>query len=270
MRRVASAMRAVLRGSRRADHVSRWPAVYEMFGPEKQVVAGGRDIPTQTARHSRKSQLDVDQQIALHVAGATVRHGSPFSALEVPPSSGPLDARFIAKWCEPYYLMDPTRLDADIVRRLRSAWNELDESVVLRLLGDFNWRPRIVGAYFVALKGFRFGDEIGRLLLRSDVCYAGGGYCLALALANDSRGLGYLRQYLDYYLHQPQLWFDQGDAMGAIALLDRLNGTDVLSSYLPAWSAFVGNKPNWNLDKSIDWFRLRYEGLASLRDACRS
>ena len=34
--------------------------------------------------------------------------------------------------------------------------------------------------------------------------------------------------------------------------------------------AKLGNKPNWNLDKSIDWFRLRYEGLASLRDACRS
>lgn len=212
--------------------------------------------------------MAIDQQIALHVAGATVRHASPFASLAVPPSLGPLDARFISRWCEPWYMMELTRPDADRIRQLRSAWNELDEAVVLQLLGEFNWRPRVVAAYFVALKRFPFVDEIGRLLLRSDVCYAGGGYCLALAAANDAQALAYLRQYLDYYLQQPQLWFDQADAMAAIAMLDRRNGTDVLASYLPAWNAYVSNKPHWDLDKSIEWFRLRHEGLEALRVAC--
>lgn len=210
--------------------------------------------------------MDID--LAQHVAGATVRHESPFSTLEVPRSDAPLDPRFQAKWCDPFYLMDLANIRASDIADVRKVWREIDESVAMRLLAEVNWRPRVVGAHFVALKGLPLVDVLGRLLLRSDVCFAGQAYCLALATANDAAALDYLRRYLDFYLQQPRLHFDQGEAMGAIAALDVANGSDVLASYRPAWEAFVADKPSWNLERSIDMFRRRLAGLAALRAAC--
>lgn len=214
------------------------------------------------------SSAVTDCDLAQHVAGAIVRHESPFATLDVPRSGEPMDPRFQVKWCDPFYLMDTAIVRASDVADLRSVWREIDESVATRLLADVNWRPRVVGALFVALKALPLVDVIGRLLLRSDVCYAGRAYCHALAAANDEAARGYLGQYLDYYLRQPRLHFDQGEAMGAIAVLDRANGTDILSAYLPAWEAFVADKPSWSLEKSIEMFRRQHDGIHALRVAC--
>jgi hypothetical protein len=52
-------------------------------------------------------------------------------------------------------------------------------------LAGYALRMRIVGAWFSAIKQYtEFEQAIGNLLLRSDVCYAGRGYCLALASFN--------------------------------------------------------------------------------------
>jgi hypothetical protein len=99
----------------------------------------------------------------------------------------------------------------------------------MKLLTFFNWRPRIVGANFAAIKNaWQHGDHIGRLLLRSDVCLAGTGYALALARFNNEQSIRYLQMYLDHYLGQVNLWFNQGAVMGALAYLDKANGTEIM------------------------------------------
>ena len=65
--------------------------------------------------------------------------------------------------------------------------------MVTTLLAYFDWRPRRVGARLAALREMTgFDDHIGRLLVRSDVCYAGKGYCLALARFNTVRAREHL------------------------------------------------------------------------------
>lgn len=121
--------------------------------------------------------------IQLHVAGATVRHQSPFSDLEVPETYGPPPAA----------------------------------------------------------------------------------YAFALAALDEPAGNAYLEEYLDYYLQRIDLWFDQGDVMAALAYLDKKNGTDKLSRFLPLWHAFVADKKSWDLGKSIAFFAETMDRLHALR-----
>jgi hypothetical protein len=111
--------------------------------------------------------------------------------------------------------------------------------VVTTLLAYFDWRPRLVGAWLAALREMtEFDDHIGRLLVRSDVCYAGKGYCLALARFNTVRARDYLVSYLDYYLGRPDLWFEQSEALGALAYLDQRNGRQDVAKVRDAWERF--------------------------------
>lgn len=56
------------------------------------------------------------------------------------------------------------------------------------------------------------------------------------------------------HLEHKELWFDQGDAMAALVYLDKVRRTDVASAYIDRWSAFVSDKPNWNLEQKINDF----------------
>jgi len=207
-------------------------------------------------------------ELELHVAGATVRHPSPFSALEVPSCSEPLPAKIIDQWVRPIYF----GLQQEGVETfLASSLADVDDQLIDLLLASFNWRPRTAGAYLAALSGRdHFTDRIGRLLLRSDVCYAGGAYCLALAAFNNPKCCDYLEQYLSYYLGRSDLWFDQGDAMAAVAYLDKLNGSSKLGQFVPQWEVFVGGKPSWNLQDSITRFDGKMQHFHSLQRRTRS
>jgi hypothetical protein len=106
-----------------------------------------------------------------------------------------------------------------------------------------------------------FTSQVGRLLLRSDVCFAGAAYCLALAEVNSDESIAFIDEYLSYYLTRNDLWFDQATAMAALAYLDRINGTSIQSRHLAAWSKFVEDKPLWSLAKSNALFE---ESMATL------
>lgn len=187
-----------------------------------------------------------------HVADATVVHKSPFASLEVPVILGDPPAKLISRWIKPLYM---SFLEPDSEPIIAELWPEMDYGSTLTLLSYHNWRPRIVGAYIVAARKIHELTElIGKLLLRSDVCYAGRGYCLALARLNTPLSRQYLHQYLDYYLTRNDLWFDQSEAMGAIAYLDSVNGTKELSQFVARWDAFIQNKPQWNLARSSATF----------------
>jgi hypothetical protein len=184
-----------------------------------------------------------------HVAGATVSHISPFAELQVPISDQMLPLAVRETWVRPLYfgLRKP-----DVGAFVAGHIHLVSDELISQLLENFDWRPRTVAAYLAALTGrSAFTSQIGRLLLRSDVCFAGSAYCVALAEFNSAESIDFLNRYLSYYLTRYDLWFDQGDAMGALSYLDRLNGTDLLSGHLDAWSKFIANKDSWTLASCV-------------------
>lgn len=207
--------------------------------------------------------------IFAHAAGATVRHKGRFSDLTVPVTENTLTKEFFIKWVAPFYMTNPGE---DVFREHYSKLHaEISADITQQMLTEFNWRSRIVGGYFAAIKEYRnFEAQIGNLLLRSDVCYAASGYCIALAAFNSEISLQYLKRYLDYYLKQKEFWFDQSDCMAAVAFLDKKNGTTVMQDYVPSWQDFVKNKPNWSLESSIQRFAASMAAIETLRNTRRS
>ncbi len=201
--------------------------------------------------------------LQLHVAGATVRHESPFAALEVPVSYELLPIEIREAWVRPLYFgLRRPHVEAFLASHLR----EVSDELVLQLLTHFDWRSRATGAYLAALgERTSFTEHIGRLLLRSDVCYAGAAYCEALASFNLPQGISLLERYLSYYLSRTELWFDQRHAMGALAYLDKKNNTATLSQYLPQWYDFVANKSGWDLEHAVAFFEECMEVLQALK-----
>ncbi len=186
----------------------------------------------------------------LHSAGATVRHPSPFSDLEVPPA----DASDVPEWALPLFRTSVLNC-AGVVTLVGPNLARVDFELIARLLGVFNWRPRLIGGYLAAIKRMAPAERwLGHLLLRSDVCYAGNAYCAALATLNTPRAVGYISDYLDHYLAQPDLWFDQATALSALTYLDRRNGTSRAAAFEAPWRAFVRNKPHWDLAGSVATF----------------
>ncbi|MFD1939613.1 DUF6000 family protein, partial [Nonomuraea mangrovi] len=66
----------------------------------------------------------------------------------------------------------------------------------------------------------RFRERLGTLLLESEMVYAGGAYCFALARFAEEQDAALLTAYLDRYLPQLDCRYDQNDAMGALLHLD--------------------------------------------------
>lgn len=197
--------------------------------------------------------------IERHVAGATVSHETPFTRLQVPVSKEMLPSDIRETWIRPLYFgLEKPEAKVFLAKHIHLITDEL----IAQLLANFDWRSRTVGAYLATLTDRRsLTLQIGNLLLRSDVCYAGSAYCIALAEFNTAASLQFLDDYLTYYLSRKDLWFDQGIAMGALAYLDRLNSTSNIQQHMGAWSKFIENKENWNLDNSITHFELLMKTL---------
>src|ERR1700743_2778264 len=81
--------------------------------------------------------------IALHVAGATVRHKNPFEHLEVPRNDADLGKEFIEEWVLPFYMKRLSNVDDVVIGEFANAGRKINIEIVQRLLGDFNWRARI-------------------------------------------------------------------------------------------------------------------------------
>lgn len=167
-------------------------------------------------------------------------------------------------WVKPFYMTDLR--SAEFAEKYRAVHDKITIDLVKDLLAESNWRPRFVAALFAAIKNYsELEPPIGHLLLRSEVCDAGRAYCLALATFNTPESVDFLRRYLDYYLKQKHLWFDQGDAMAALWYLDQHNGTDILTEFLPAWEEFNANK-HWGLERCHQWFADQMKAIQRLRD----
>lgn len=93
---------------------------------------------------------------------------------------------------------------------------------------------------------------------------------MALASFNSPAGLSFLERYLDYYLTRPDLDYDQGVAIGAIAYLDQKNGTDVLAKFRTKWASYV-EKKSWkpDLEDAVSRFSLEMNALDEIRAATK-
>lgn len=186
------------------------------------------------------------KQIELHVAGATVRHKSAFHTLESYKNNADLDQAFINEWVVPYYmkLRQSSQAWIDQIRAIKGA---LTDEIILKNLGDFNWRSRQTGAYFSSIKNKQsFTKIIGTHLLKSEVCFAGAEYAITLAYFNTKEAIDYLETYLDYYLLKPALQFDQKQVMAGLKYLDDVNNTNLVSKHMEQWRRFLEDQEEMN------------------------
>ncbi|MFN5308520.1 MAG: DUF6000 family protein [Candidatus Kapaibacterium sp.] len=212
---------------------------------------------------------DLNKMARLHSAGATVRHISPFESLPSYKNNEDLSADFIKKWVVPFYMKINSYDSLDWVDQIKEINSEITRDVCLTLLCDFNWRTRLVGSYFAAVKDYRdLIDIIGTHLLKSEVCCVGHIYALTLAFFNDERCIQYLNQYLDYYLTKPSLYFDQEDVMEAVLHLDRENKSDYFSGHLENWKIFQKERQTIkkNQVKEVEKTLEHQEGCTDLED----
>ncbi|MCF3182439.1 hypothetical protein IPZ70_21185 [Streptomyces polychromogenes] len=97
----------------------------------------------------------------------------------------------------------------------------------LEALLDHGWRPRLTAAWLIGVdRRTSFRERLGGLLLDSETCYAGAGYCFALARFGTDADAAILTAYLDRYLPRTDLVYDQPEALGALLCLDARLGTD--------------------------------------------
>lgn len=121
---------------------------------------------------------------------------------------------------------------APFLASLRSAAQEIsDEELEMLLQGE--WRSRLTAAWLISVDGRRhFQDVLGDLLLTSQLCFSGQGYCFALARFCTEEDALHLSAYLDRYLRQPACDYDQRWAISALLHIDSHAGTDDANRFL--------------------------------------
>ncbi len=194
----------------------------------------------------------------------TIQRRSPFSDLPVVVNQDWLEQNVLDS------LVAPFCLSSKYADSFKPAYLKLRQSVdvrlVSRLLGEPNWRSRSVGAYFAAIEDMQELEQvIGHLLLRSELSNAGLEYCLALASFATPSAIDVLQCYLNYYLQQNDLWFDQGHAMAALNYLGRQRNKNFLSGHQAAWDLFVQNKSEWSLQRYIERFDIKMHIVIRLK-----
>ena len=211
----------------------------------------------------------IKKQIELHSAGAAVRHKSPFDELEHYKSDLEVDKEFAAKWIVPFYMWGINDIEKFLTNYSKIK-PELNIDIVKQLLGDFNWRTRITGAYFASIENYVELEEIiGIHLLKSQVCYAGEGYCLAIATFNTEKSYEYIKKYLDYYLTRKDLHFEQREAMATLNWLDKMNGTSEMENYLPKYENWVNEKYSQSIESSTQRFNSQMNAIEKIREKSR-
>lgn len=175
-------------------------------------------------------------RVKLHTAGATVSNTSPFDDLVSHSNTTEIEIDFVKEWVSPFYMTIDRYHELSWVENIKKIKATITPQVTLQLLGDFNWRTRLVGAYFAAVKGYEEQvDVIGTHFLKSEVCCVGHIYALVLAFYNNEKAIQYLEDYLSYYLQKPALYFDQESALQSLFYLDTINKTSKTKKHLLEW-----------------------------------
>jgi len=199
--------------------------------------------------------MDLEERAKLHSAGATVIHRNPYESIKVNRNDYELSDDFHNKWVVPFYIEILSLSEENgevLVKNLSKIVDEVSPEIIKKLLGDFNWRTRITGAFYAAyLNATEFAEEIGKHLLKSEVCFAGREYCSTLAIFNVQSSYKYINQYLEYYLTRRDLNFDQDSAISALKYLDDVNGTNELEKHKVAVKEFYKTLPDFIIEQPI-------------------
>ncbi|WP_326813801.1 DUF6000 family protein [Streptomyces sp. NBC_01763] len=118
----------------------------------------------------------------------------------------------------------------------------------LEALFDFESRARLTASWLVGVgRRHKFCQQIGDLLLASELTYAGRGYCFALTRLGTHEDAEILTAYLDHYLPRLDLRYDQPDALGALLHLDAQLGTEHAARFTAPdgpWERWVNALPH--------------------------
>jgi hypothetical protein len=145
------------------------------------------------------------------------------------------------RFVRPFYLAllhgNLRRRDLDLAvelpARIAEAAKAIADSELATLLEEREWRGRLAAGWFIGITQRRgFVDAIGRLLLASELTYAGQGYCVALGLIAEPSCEEYLRSYLRLYLPLRGRFYDQTWAVGAFAHIRRKRPDEFLEPSL--------------------------------------
>jgi len=202
-----------------------------------------------------------NELIKRHSAGATVVPETPFSALPTYINGFSLDQTFLKKWVIPFYMKMLNSVE-DVKSELKTIKSEISEEIVTMLLGDFNWRTRSVGAYFAGIVDLKSKTEvIGNLFLKSEVCYAGETYAVALSTLNQEFAIEYFEKYLNYYLGCPQYFFEQDIVLAGLMVLTQNDKDYDIQRFAEMHFEYKkAQNSNPDLDRYLDRFtRLRSE-----------
>ena len=214
-----------------------------------------------------KSNATEREIIDLVSAGATVWHDSPFDDLPSAPNDVPLSQRTIDEWVKPFYRMS-IRTEAP---EWIAACARVTPAITLELLRHLNWRSRVVAARFIAIRRmFEMQRELSTLFLKSEVCDAGNAYCLVLARIANAEAVETLCRYLDYYLSQPDLYFQQNEALAALMFLDEKLGLRASAQFVAPYQRFIADKSGWDLSRDCRQLRAALACLEAIEPLVQS
>ncbi|MEU7329294.1 DUF6000 family protein [Streptomyces parvus] len=161
---------------------------------------------------------------------------------------------------------------AKFLRKLGEAAGEVT-SRELGVLLEGGWRERKTAAWLIAVADRTdFRERLGELLLASEGPYAGQAYCVALATFGTPADADLLAAYLDRYLRRPDLYYDQGPAIGALLLLDAKLGTDRAARFLtPAglWQRWIDGPPAKDHDTPDSYYEFIDQLCAFAEESAR-
>ncbi|MFJ5017079.1 DUF6000 family protein [Streptomyces griseoluteus] len=114
----------------------------------------------------------------------------------------------------------PSPASDRFMRDLREDAGLITPSEIAKLL-EGSWRERRTAAWLVAVsRRTEFREDLGRLLLASEICCVGLAYSVTLAGFGTARDADLLAAYLDRYLRRPDLGYDQTVVMGALQFIE--------------------------------------------------
>lgn len=156
---------------------------------------------------------------------------NPFDKLVSFSSDHEFDEAFCNKFVAPFYtvrIINLPNFKSDYLK----VKAEINSEIVNKIIGQNNWRERIVAAYFCAIENLvEFVDVIGVHFLKSELVHQGKGFALALASFRTEKSISYLKKYLDYYLTRSDLFYEQTYAMSALVWIDEKTNANHSEKY---------------------------------------
>ncbi len=204
--------------------------------------------------------------IVRHVAGATVSHAGPFADLEVPVLPADEVRPLYDRYVIPFYMKGLSQFGPAEEAAFQQVRSTITDQLITTLLSDLNWRSRTAATYFaIILDRRQHIDHIGRLLLRSDVCYVGADYCRYMAQLGTPEATDFLNRYLGYYLTRSDLGFDQTDALAALRYIDSRSGSRHEEAHSKAIAAMARSRPTFLTHVSVQRLSDDLEAAVRLR-----